>query len=76
MDKPTVEVALGVVSEIESMIEEEISESVKAKATDFFEGVLDKSKAIGAVIELSRVVTMSQMTALENMRYAVSRWVR
>jgi len=76
MDMPTVEAALGLVTEIESMIEDDLSDTVKNRALEFFEGVLAKSKSLGETIELSRVVTTAQMKALENMHAAVSKWVR
>jgi hypothetical protein len=67
-------IALG--DEILRLIEDDVPEAAFDKAGEFFESVGERTKAIQETIARTGEATDNQVTALENMESAVSRWIR
>jgi hypothetical protein len=72
---PTVNEALKLVEEIQSTIEEDITDEVFNKASDFFISVKEKAASIGETIEDKQRVSEKQFDALDRMLAGVRKWL-
>lgn len=66
--------ALEVVEEIDETVDQ-VSDRAKSNNAEFFESVLEKSKAIGETIRRTNSVSPAQRSALDNMLKGVDKWV-
>jgi len=74
-DNPDVEAAQELQQQIDDAIQE-VSEDVRDRNCEFFEGVESKTSSILRTVESTGRFTEGQRKALENMLDAVRKWIR
>lgn len=67
--------ALELGEEIIEMIDDEVPDSAKDRAGDFFEDVATRVRDVMETIERTGRVTPKQAEALENWRRGVAKWI-
>jgi hypothetical protein len=70
------EEANALCDEIVEMIDDEVPESAKEKAEEFFDGVRERTISIQEWIATNKKATDKQVTALQNMKQSVQKWIR
>lgn len=68
--------ALELAATIVDLVEEELPDGAYERGQEFFDSVLEKSRAIAETVEARGLVTAAQAAALRNMEAGVRRWLR
>lgn len=73
---PSTQDALELVGTILDLIEDEVPDWAKEKASDFFEDVEEKVREVGKTIEARGMCTERQYNALQGWERGVRGWIK